>query len=178
MTDEYQQYNAMKKWFDRNCDITLDCPVRRRDLKNILKACFKVYLDWEDDMVVPSVPDLYSDTDVRFVRNPGEVRSCGRPKINRNKSSCQNAFREDVLELHLVSHNNGGNPNVEEQDSNIDVQSDDGNGRGNTVVEAEEVVEVEGKIAMEQHMEPKTSNAPIVDTNVMNDIMASLESSS
>ncbi|KAM3218141.1 hypothetical protein P3L10_022671 [Capsicum annuum] len=96
MMDEYQQYNAMKKWFDRNCDIALDCSVRCRDLKNILEALFKVYLEWEDDMVVPNVLDLYSDTDARFVRNPREVRSRGRPKINRNRSSCQNAFREDV----------------------------------------------------------------------------------
>ncbi|KAF3660232.1 hypothetical protein FXO38_12242 [Capsicum annuum] len=120
MMDEYQQYNAMKKWFDRNCDIALDCSVRCRDLKNILEALFKVYLEWEDDMVVPNVLDLYSDTDARFVRNPRE------------------------LELQLVSHNNDDIPNAEEQESNIDVQSDDGNGRGSTVVEAEEVVEVEG----------------------------------
>ncbi|KAF3646308.1 hypothetical protein FXO38_19232 [Capsicum annuum] len=96
MMNEYRQYNAMKKWFDRNCDITLDYPVRRKDLKNVLKAHFKAYLDWEDDMAIPNVLNLDSDTDATFVRNLREVRSRGRPQINRNRSLRQNAFREDA----------------------------------------------------------------------------------
>ncbi|PHU02758.1 hypothetical protein BC332_28009 [Capsicum chinense] len=74
MMDEYRKYNAMKKWFDRNCDIALDCPISRKDLKNILKALFKEYLDWEDDMVVPNIPDSDSNTDAIFVRSSWEVR--------------------------------------------------------------------------------------------------------
>ncbi|PHT69816.1 hypothetical protein T459_24920 [Capsicum annuum] len=96
MMDEYRQYNALKKWFNRNCGIALDCPVRHINLKNILKVCFKEYLDWDDDMVVPNVPDSYSDSDAIFIRNPREVHSCGRPQINRSRSSYQNAFRGDV----------------------------------------------------------------------------------
>ncbi|XP_047264156.1 protein FAR-RED IMPAIRED RESPONSE 1-like [Capsicum annuum] len=30
MTDEYRVYNGIKKWLDRNCDLVLDCPIRRR----------------------------------------------------------------------------------------------------------------------------------------------------
>ncbi|PHT45248.1 hypothetical protein CQW23_14406 [Capsicum baccatum] len=51
----------------------------RRDLKNFLKDHFKEYLDWEDDMAVPNVPDLDSDTDATFVINSREVHSRGRP---------------------------------------------------------------------------------------------------
>ncbi|PHU01188.1 hypothetical protein BC332_30975 [Capsicum chinense] len=93
--DEYQKYNALNKWFDRNCDIALDNDVKCRDLKNILKARFKTYLDWDGDMVVPNDPDSESDNDAIFIRNPREVRSRGRPQINRNRSSRQNAFRRD-----------------------------------------------------------------------------------
>ncbi|KAM3338103.1 hypothetical protein P3S68_032429 [Capsicum galapagoense] len=96
MTDEYRVYNGIKKWFDRNCDLVLNCPVRCRDLKNILKACFKKYMVWEDDMVVPNIPNLDSDTDATIVKNLRKVRSHGRPQINRNKSSRQYAFRRDA----------------------------------------------------------------------------------
>ncbi|KAF3682097.1 hypothetical protein FXO38_01441 [Capsicum annuum] len=95
MTNKYQKYNALMKWLDRNCDIALDCPVRCRDLKNVLKAHFKVYLDWDNDIAVPSIPDTDSDSDEIFIRNLREVCTRGRPQINTNKSSCQNAFCRD-----------------------------------------------------------------------------------
>ncbi|KAF3645096.1 hypothetical protein T459_18838 [Capsicum annuum] len=55
--DKYQVYNGIKKWLDRNCDLVLDCPVRRRDLKNVLNTRFKTYMAWKDDMVVPNISD-------------------------------------------------------------------------------------------------------------------------
>ncbi|KAF3683904.1 hypothetical protein T459_30731 [Capsicum annuum] len=70
--------------------------LRRRDLKNVLKACFKKYMVWEDDMVVPNIPDSDSDTDAIIVKNLRKVRSHGRPQINRNRSSRQYAFRRDA----------------------------------------------------------------------------------
>ncbi|KAM3344523.1 hypothetical protein P3S68_024232 [Capsicum galapagoense] len=76
--------------------IDFDAVERVEDLKNILKAYFKAYLDWEDDMAIPNVLNLDSDTDATFVRNLREVRSRGRPQINRNRSLRQNAFREDA----------------------------------------------------------------------------------
>ncbi|PHT75568.1 hypothetical protein T459_19090 [Capsicum annuum] len=63
MTDEYRAYNGIKKWLDRNCNLVLDCPVRRRDLKNVLKAYFKTYMAWKDNMAVRNVLDLVSYTD-------------------------------------------------------------------------------------------------------------------
>lgn len=45
----------------------------------------------------------------------------------------------------MVSRNNDGDPNAEKQGLNDDVQSDDGNRGGSTVVEVVEVVEVEGE---------------------------------
>ncbi|PHT76117.1 hypothetical protein T459_19639 [Capsicum annuum] len=68
---------------------------RCRDLKNVLKAHFKVYLDWDNDIAVPSIPDTDSDSDEIFIRNLREVCTRGRPQINTNKSSCQNAFCRD-----------------------------------------------------------------------------------
>ncbi|KAF3681887.1 hypothetical protein FXO37_02650 [Capsicum annuum] len=50
------------------------------DLKNVLKACFKTYMAWKDDMTVPNVPDLDSNTDSTIVRSPREVCSYGRPR--------------------------------------------------------------------------------------------------
>ncbi|PHU08628.1 hypothetical protein BC332_20488 [Capsicum chinense] len=96
MTDEYRVYNGIKKWFDRNCNLVLDYPVRCRDLKNILKDCFKTYMVWEDDMVVPNIPDLDSDTDSTIVKILREIHSRGRPQINKNRSSHQYAFRGDA----------------------------------------------------------------------------------
>ncbi|KAF3625440.1 hypothetical protein FXO38_29763 [Capsicum annuum] len=96
MMDEYRVYNGIKKWFDRNCDLVLDCPVRRRDLKNVLKSYFKTYMVWEDDMYVPNVLNLNSNTDSTIIRNPREFRSCGRPQINKNRSSRQYVFRGDA----------------------------------------------------------------------------------
>ncbi|KAF3681304.1 hypothetical protein FXO38_01795 [Capsicum annuum] len=84
------------KWFDRNYDLVLDYPVRCRDLKNVLKTHFKTYMVWEDDMVVPNIPDSDFDTDATIVRNSREVRSRGKPQINRNRSSRQYAFRGDA----------------------------------------------------------------------------------
>ncbi|PHU05288.1 hypothetical protein BC332_26110 [Capsicum chinense] len=95
MTDKCRQYNALKKWFDRNCDITLDYPVRCRYLKNVLKSRCKAYLDWDDDMDVPNIPDLDSNSDTIFIKNPREVRSRGRTQINKNRSSHQNVFPGD-----------------------------------------------------------------------------------
>ncbi|PHT36130.1 hypothetical protein CQW23_23830 [Capsicum baccatum] len=96
MMDEYRVYNGIKKWLDRNCDLVLDCPVRRRDLKNILKAHFKIYMAWKDDMVVLNVPNSDSNTDSIIVRNMREVRSRGRTRINRNRSSHQYVCRGDT----------------------------------------------------------------------------------
>ncbi|KAF3618187.1 hypothetical protein FXO37_34297 [Capsicum annuum] len=61
------------------------------DLKNVLKARFKAYLDWDDDMDVPNIPDSDSNSDAIFI-NPREICSRGRPQINRNRSSRQNIF--------------------------------------------------------------------------------------
>ncbi|KAF3663451.1 hypothetical protein FXO37_11972 [Capsicum annuum] len=96
MTGEYRVYNGIKKWFDRNCNLVLDCPVRRRDLKNILKDCFNTYMVWEDDMVFPNIPDLDSDSDSTIVKILREIHSRGRPQINKNRSSHQYAFRGDA----------------------------------------------------------------------------------
>ncbi|KAK4731669.1 hypothetical protein R3W88_024657 [Solanum pinnatisectum] len=57
MTDEYKKYNFLKEWFDRN-------------------SRFNAYLDWNDDMAIPSVGDTDSDNDVTF--NSREVCSRGR----------------------------------------------------------------------------------------------------
>ncbi|PHU00680.1 hypothetical protein BC332_30467 [Capsicum chinense] len=57
----------------------VDCPVRCRDLKNVLKAHFKAYLNWDHDMVVPNVPYLDSNSDAIFIRNLREFHSRGRP---------------------------------------------------------------------------------------------------
>ncbi|PHT53422.1 hypothetical protein CQW23_07884 [Capsicum baccatum] len=94
--DEYLVYNGIKKWFDRNYDLVLDYPVRCRDLKNVLKTHFKTYMVWEDDMVVPNIPDSEFYTDATIVRNSREVRSRGRPQTNRNRSSHQCAFCRDA----------------------------------------------------------------------------------
>ncbi|KAM3248967.1 hypothetical protein P3L10_010736 [Capsicum annuum] len=51
---------------------------------------------WKDDMAVPNVPNLDSNTDSTIVRSPREVCSYGRPQINRNRSSCQYSCREDA----------------------------------------------------------------------------------
>ncbi|KAF3676044.1 hypothetical protein FXO37_05510 [Capsicum annuum] len=66
------------------------------DLKNVLKTHFKTYMVWEDDMVVPNIPDSDFDTDATIVRNSREVRSRGKPQINRNRSSRQYAFHGDA----------------------------------------------------------------------------------
>ncbi|KAF3638186.1 hypothetical protein FXO38_23353 [Capsicum annuum] len=96
MINVYQLFNGIKKWFDGNCDIVLDCPIIRRDLKNVLKSHFKAYLDWEADMALPDVPNLYSNTDAIIVRNFREVYSRGRPHINRNRFLHQYTFHGDV----------------------------------------------------------------------------------
>ncbi|PHU01105.1 hypothetical protein BC332_30892 [Capsicum chinense] len=70
--------------------------LRHKDLKNVLKACFKKYMVWEDDMVFPNIPDLDFNTDAIIVKNLRKVRSHGRPQINKNKSSRQYAFRRDA----------------------------------------------------------------------------------
>ncbi|KAF3682609.1 hypothetical protein FXO38_01207 [Capsicum annuum] len=67
-----------------------------KDFKNILKACFKAYLDWDDDMDIPNDPDTDPDNDTIFIRNLRKVHSRGRPQINRNIYSCQNALRGDI----------------------------------------------------------------------------------
>ncbi|KAF3673643.1 hypothetical protein FXO38_05557 [Capsicum annuum] len=131
--------------------------LRRRDLKNVLKACFKKYMVWEDDMVVPNIPDSDSNTDAIIVKNLRKVRSHGRPQINRNRSShkvrprlydadedllgCSKS-RKIVLGLSSIRYDD---LNAEEQGSKVDVQSDDKNREGNIVVEVVEVAEVEGE---------------------------------
>ncbi|PHT59988.1 hypothetical protein CQW23_02351 [Capsicum baccatum] len=67
-----------------------ECLIRRRDLKNVLKAHFKAYLEWDDVMDVPNVPNLDSNSDAIFI-NLREICSHGRPQINR-RSSRQNTF--------------------------------------------------------------------------------------
>ncbi|KAF3642844.1 hypothetical protein FXO37_22328 [Capsicum annuum] len=67
----------------------------KQDLKNILKAHFKAYLDWDDDMATPNVPDFDSNSDATFIGNSREVRSHRRHQSNKNISSHQNAFRRD-----------------------------------------------------------------------------------
>ncbi|KAF3681250.1 40S ribosomal protein S8 [Capsicum annuum] len=62
------------------------------DFKNVLKSRFEAYLDWNEDIVVPNDPDPDSNNDVTFIRNPRKVRSCGRPYINKNRSSHENTF--------------------------------------------------------------------------------------
>ncbi|KAF3631752.1 hypothetical protein FXO38_26521 [Capsicum annuum] len=86
MTNKYRVYNRIKKFLDRNCNLVLDCPVRCRDLNNILKAHFKTYMAYTNDMVVPNIPNLDSNTDSTIIRNSREVCSRGRPQINRNRS--------------------------------------------------------------------------------------------
>ncbi|KAH0636469.1 hypothetical protein KY289_036384 [Solanum tuberosum] len=93
MTDEYKKYNSLKKWFDRNCDVVLDNNANYVDFKNVLKGRFNVYYDSNDNMAVPSVDDLESDDDVTFIRNPREVRSRGRPPINRCRTARDNIYR-------------------------------------------------------------------------------------
>ncbi|KAF3646422.1 hypothetical protein FXO38_19182 [Capsicum annuum] len=96
MTDEYRQYNALKKLSDKKCDIALDYLIRREYFKNILKSFFKAYLDWNDGMDIPNVPDLDSDSNAILIRNPREVRSREWPQINRNRSFHQNTFRGET----------------------------------------------------------------------------------
>ncbi|PHT51784.1 hypothetical protein CQW23_06246 [Capsicum baccatum] len=96
MMDEYRVYNGIRKWFNRKYNLVLDCPVRRRDLKNILKFCFKTYMVWVDDMAVPNVLNSNSNIDSIIIRNPREFHSCGRPQINKNRSSRQYVFRGDA----------------------------------------------------------------------------------
>ncbi|PHT48168.1 hypothetical protein CQW23_12376 [Capsicum baccatum] len=76
--------------------IDFDAVERVEDLKNILKAHFKAYLDWKDNMAIPNVLNFDSDTVATFVRNLREVHSRGRPQININRLSHQNAFRGDA----------------------------------------------------------------------------------
>ncbi|PHT87553.1 hypothetical protein T459_09659 [Capsicum annuum] len=80
----------------RLLEVEVGGPERMRDLKNVLKTHFKTYMVWEDDMVVPNIPDSDFDTDATIVRNSREVRSRGKPQINRNRSSRQYAFHGDA----------------------------------------------------------------------------------
>ncbi|KAF3626031.1 hypothetical protein FXO38_29489 [Capsicum annuum] len=69
---------------------------RRRDLKNVLKACFKTYMAWKDDMVVPNIPDLDFDTDSTIVRNSREVHLRERPRSTET-NFCINTHAAEML---------------------------------------------------------------------------------
>ncbi|PHT93381.1 hypothetical protein T459_01263 [Capsicum annuum] len=94
MMDEYRVYNGIKKWLDRNCDLVLDYPVRHRDLKNVLKACFKTYIAWKYDMVVPNIPDSDSTIDSTVVRNSREPTEESSDGIQHDTEQLFNAMVE------------------------------------------------------------------------------------
>ncbi|KAH0658207.1 hypothetical protein KY290_027761 [Solanum tuberosum] len=132
--DEYKKYNSLKKLFDRNCDVVLDNNIKYVDF-NVLKGRFNAYSDWNDDMAVPNVGDPESDDYVTFIRNSREVRSCGRPQINRNRSAHDNIFRRG-----------GGRWNRTHYDASQEAESSQGRRGGGDGVEVEELVEVVGVV--------------------------------